>query len=183
MTDDSRRSRRRVLSLAAGLSAAFAGCSATESGGSTPTDSPSVALFEAAPGDLLLATDELPEGPTWTQGQTTHPDEGIAVSYEVFEDGALAHQMSLSLSRRPTLDGGRFDHDKLVETYREEYDAAVSDLPYGQPSSLVTFGDEAHAIVTYRNVSVNVGFYDDGPLDRLRAVTRLQFQKLDRLAP
>lgn len=184
MTDDSRRTRRRVLSLAAGLSASLAGCTETGSDeGPTATHSPSVALFEAAPGDLVLTTDELPDGPTWKQGPTDYPDEGIGVSYEVFEDGDLAHQLSITLTRRPTLDGSRFDHDKLVETYREEYDASVTDLPHGKAASLATFGDEAHAIVAYRNVSINVGSYDDGPLARLREVTRRQVQKLDRLAP
>ncbi|MBX0322269.1 hypothetical protein EGH21_04385 [Halomicroarcula sp. F13] len=182
MTDDPRYDRRGFLSLV-GV-AALAGCSdSLPTVGPTPTSTPTVALFEAHPETLVLTRGELPSGATWEQSPSNRRDDTFSVGYEVFVDGDRSHQISLGLSRRTSVDGAVFDHDNLVELYREEDDATATALQYGDEGTLVTFGDEAHAIVTYRNLSLNVGLYDDGPLESLRDVTELQVEKLERLAP
>lgn len=187
MTDANRFDRRGFLSVTAAV--ALAGCTDTvptdafPTVGPTQTPTPTVELFEADPETLVLAADELPDGPRWRQSPSSSEGDGYSVGFEVFVDGELSHQLSLGIARRQRVDGATFDHDRLVEYYREERDATIRDLPYGDAASLATFADEAHALVAYRNLSVNVGLYDDGPLDQLRTVTELQVEKLRRLAP
>lgn len=187
MTDENHHDRRGFLSIT--VAVALAGCSEAvptdtlPTAGPTPTPTPTVELFDAEPETLVLTADELPSRPRWRQSPPRSEGDGYGLVFEAFVDGELSYQVSLGITRRQLIDGATFDHDRLVEYYREERDATVRELPYGDVASLVTFGDEAHAIVAYRNLSVNVGLYDDGPVDQLRTVTELQVEKLQRLAP
>lgn len=169
--------RREFLSLATGVVATLAGCAdAGSAGGSTATSTPP---FQADPRALLLTAEELPQDVNWGDSNVSQSSERVDASYEVLDGkGNYSHQISLSLARRPTVEGAALDHEKLVSAYRDEENATVEPLSLGDQGTLVGFDDETHLLVAFRNVSFNFGAYDDGPAEQLRRLAERQLDKL-----
>lgn len=187
------RTRRAFISLTVGLTAGCMGTSSVQSKikqvkglpepASQPqgTEQPTVS---EQPADLMLDSSNLPEksGTSWNKTRTDRRDSTLSVNYEVFRDGTLSHQVTMSLTRRMIVDGAVFDHDKLVEYYTEEHDATVEEISLGDTGSIVTFGQEVHVIATHRNVVVHVVSYG-GPREQVIEVARRQVSKLQQEVP
>ncbi|WP_255197770.1 hypothetical protein [Halorarius litoreus] len=180
-----RSTRRRFLAVGIGAAALTAGCIGQspvpeefERIGGTPSPTPREKLTDE-PADLLLEPTSLSEGSSYnfTDPTTRETQSGQSVNYQVQEDGSYSHQVTIGLTRRQTIDGAVFDHEMLVETYTDEHDATVERLDFGDTGSLVTFSDEAHAIVTYRNVIVHVVSYG-GPPEQAVEIARRQITDL-----
>jgi hypothetical protein len=146
--------------------------------GGTPSPTPRPKVTND-PAELVLNATSLPADSEYEFGNPTtqKKQSGVSVNYEVTKNGSYAHQITIGLTRRMTIDGAVFDHDKLVEIYTSEHDATVEPLSFGDTGSLVSFPGERHAIVTYRNVVVHVMSYG-GPADQAVAIARRQISEL-----